>query len=153
MSGDKAIYSYAGGPDGYVWDTPSNISTRDELRPHPFRTYRYRTSWETTRTGTWESEPDEDWYRIEGLKEDHEYTFDVWTMDELPAMHQATRLKILGIYDSNGMEIPGTSSAGSGRRVSVTFQPRTRTRSISWWDRKLRTVPAYTESGYRQGTC
>ena len=52
MSGDKAIYSYAGGPDGYVWDTPSNISTRDELRPHPFRTYRYRTSWETTRTGT-----------------------------------------------------------------------------------------------------
>ena len=71
----------------------------------------------------WESEPDEDWYRVEGLREDHEYTFDVETMDELPAKHQATRLKILGVYDNNGIEIPGTSSAGSGRRVSVTFQP------------------------------
>ena len=55
----------------------------------------------------WESAPDEDWYKIEGLKEDHEYTFDVWTMDELPAKHQATRLKIIGILDSNGMDDPG----------------------------------------------
>ena len=63
----------------------------------------------------WQSELDEDWYGIKGVKENYEYTIDVWTIDELPAKHHATRLKILGIYDSNGMEVPNTSSAGSGK--------------------------------------
>ena len=123
MSGDKAIYSYAGGPDGYVWDTPSNNSTRDELRPHPLQNIQIQNLLGDNEGWYWESEPDEDWYGIKGVKENYEYTIDVWTMDELPAKHQATRLKILGIYDSNGMEVPNTSSAGSGKTVSVTFQP------------------------------
>ena len=123
MSGDKAIYSYAGGPDGYVWDNPSNSSTRDELRPHPLQNIQIQNLLGDNEDWYWESEPDEDWYGIKGLKEDYEYTIDVWTMDELPAKHQATRLKILGIYDSNGMEVPDTSSVGSGKTVSVTFQP------------------------------
>ena len=123
MSGDKAIYSYAGGPDGYVWDTPSNSSTRDELRLHPTQSNQTTNLLGDNEGWYWQSEPDEDWYGIEGVKENYEYTIDVWTMDELPAKHQATRLKILGIYDSNGIEVPNTSSAGSGKKVSVTFQP------------------------------
>ena len=125
MSDGNAVYSYAGGPDGYVWDTPSNGSTRDKLRPHPLQNIQILSLLGDNEDWYWDQVPDEDWFAIEGLKEDHEYTIDVWTMEEkLPLKHQATRLKILGIYDSNGMEAPGTSSAGSGKKVSVTFQPQ-----------------------------
>ena len=125
MSGGNAVYSYAGGPDGYVWDTPSNSSTRDKLRPHPLQNIQIQSLLGDNEDWYWDQVPDEDWFAIEGLKEDHEYTIDVWTMEEeLPLKHQATRLKILGIYDSNGMAAPGTSSAGSGKKVSVTFQPQ-----------------------------
>ena len=124
MSNGKAMYKYAGGPDGYLWDIPSDSSTRDILRPHPLQNVQILTLLGDNEDWYWESEPDEDWYKIEGLREDYEYTFDVRTMDELPAKHQATRLKILGILDSNGMEVPGTSSAGSGKKVSITFQPQ-----------------------------
>ena len=125
MSGGNAVYSYAGGPEGYVWDTPSNGSTRDKLRPHPLQNIQIQSLLGDSEDWYWDQVPDEDWFAIEGLKEDHEYTIDVWTMEkELPLKHQATRLKILGIYDSNGMEAPGTSSAGSGKKVSVTFQPQ-----------------------------
>ena len=125
MSGGNAVYSYAGGPDGYVWDTPSNGSTRDKLRPHPLQNIQILSLLGDNEDWYWDQVPDEDWFAIEGLKEDHEYTIDVWTMEEeLPLKHQATWLKILGIYDSNGMEAPGTSSAGSGKKVSVTFQPQ-----------------------------
>ena len=125
MSDGNAVYSYAGGPDGYVWDTPSNGSTRDRLRPHPLQNVQIQSLLGDNEDWYWDQVPDEDWFAIEGLKEDHEYTIDVWTMEEeLPLKHQATRLKILGIYDSNAMEAPGTSSAGSGKKVRVTFQPR-----------------------------
>ena len=124
MSGSKAIYSYAGGPDGYLWDVPADSNTRDTLRPHPLQNIQIHNLLGDNEDWYWESEPDEDWYKIEGLKDDREYTLEVWTPDELPAKHQATRLKILAIYDSNGMEIPNTSSSGNGRRVSVTFQPQ-----------------------------
>ena len=125
MSGGNAVYSYAGGPNGYVWDTPSNGSTRDKLRPHPLQNMQIQGLLGDNEDWYWDQVPDEDWFAIEDLKEDHEYTIDVWTMErELPLKHQATRLKILGIYDSNGMEAPGTSSVGSGKKVSVTFQPQ-----------------------------
>ena len=125
MSGGNAVYSYDGGPEGYVWDTPSNGSTRDKLRPHPLQNIQIQSLLGDNEDWYWDQVPDEDWFAIEGLKEDHEYTIDVWTMEkELPLKHQATRLKILGIYDSNGMEAPGTSSADSGKKVRVTFQPQ-----------------------------
>ena len=125
MSGGNAVYSYAGGPEGYVWDTPSNGSTRDKLHPHPLQNIQIQSLLGDNEDWYWDQVPDEDWFAIEGLKEDHEYTIDVWTMEkELPLKHQATRLKILGIYDSNGMEAPGTSSADSGKKVRVTFQPQ-----------------------------
>ena len=125
MSGGNAVYSYDGGPEGYVWDTPSNGSTRDKLRPHPLQNIQIQSMLGDNEDWYWDQVPDEDWFAIEGLKEDHEYTIDVWTMEkELPLKHQATRLKILGIYDSNGMEARGTSSADSGKKVRVTFQPQ-----------------------------
>ena len=125
MSGGNAVYSNDGGPEGYVWDTPSNGSTRDKLRPHPLQNMQIQSLLGDNEDWYWDQVPDEDWFAIEGLKEDHEYTIDVWTMEkELPLKHQATRLKILGIYDSNGMEAPGTSSVDSGKKVRVTFQPQ-----------------------------
>ena len=125
MSGGNAVYSYDGGPEGYVWDTPSNGSTRDKLHPHPLQNIQIQSLLGDNEDWYWDQVPDEDWFAIEGLKEDHQYTIDVWTMEkELPLKHQATRLKILGIYDSNGMEAPGTSSADSGKKVRVTFQPQ-----------------------------
>ena len=125
MSGGNAVYPYDGGPEGYVWDTPSNGSTRDKLHPHPLQNIQIQSMLGDNEDWYWDQVPDEDWFAIEGLKEDHEYTIDVWTMEkELPLKYQATRLKILGIYDSNGMEAPGTSSADSGKKVRVTFQPQ-----------------------------
>ena len=126
MSGGNAVYPYDGGPEGYVWDTPSNGSTRDKLHPyHPLQNIQIQSLLGDNEDWYWDQVPDEDWFAIEGLKENHEYTIDVWTMEkELPLKHQATRLKILGIYDSNGMEAPGTSSADSGKKVRVTFQPQ-----------------------------
>ena len=48
---------------------------------------------------------------------------ELWTNTSYPEKHQATQLKILGIYDSNGTAISGTSGPNSGRSVSVTFRP------------------------------
>ena len=123
MNNGEAQYLYAGGPDGYRWDIPADDSTRDTLRPHPLQNVQIQSLLGDNEDWYWDQVPDEDWYAIEGLKEDYEYTVAVWTMDELPAKHQATRLKILGLYDNNGIKVPGTSSAGSGKTVSVTFQP------------------------------
>ena len=127
MSDGKAVYSYDGGPDGYTSDRPADPSTGDSfhLRPRPSENISQSflgflgDNWDWY----WDRVPDEDWLAIEGVSEDYEYTINVETIDDLPAQHQATRLKILGIKDSNGIEISGTSSTGSGRKVSVTFQP------------------------------
>ena len=74
MSGSKAIYSYAGGPDGYLWDVPADSNTRDTLRPHPLQNIQIHNLLGDNEDWYWESEPDEDWYKIEGLKDDREYT-------------------------------------------------------------------------------
>ena len=80
-------------------------------------------SWGDNHDWYWDQAPDEDWYGIESVSQDYEYTIDVETPGTLPAKHQAAQLKILAVYDSNGMEVPGTSSAGTGKKVRVTFQP------------------------------
>lgn len=70
----------------------------------------------------WDSDPDEDWYRIE-LTRGYEYTAELWTSTAHLERHQATQFKVLGIYDSSGTAIDGTSSSGGGMRVSVFFSP------------------------------
>ena len=127
MSDGKAVYSYDGGPDGYTSDRPANPSTGDTFRPRPRPSENISQSflgflgdnWDWY----WDRVPDEDWFAIEGVSEDYEYTINVETIDDLPVKHQATRLKILALYDSNGMEVPGTSGTSSGKKVSLTFQP------------------------------
>ena len=69
-----------------------------------------------------ESEPDVDWFRVK-LKTNHEYTIELWTEESYPQAHQATDLKILGIYDANGDLIPDTPSSTSGKKVIITFEP------------------------------
>ena len=121
----NAMYSYAGGPDGYSSDLPANESTRIRLRPRPSSNISRSSfgflgdNWDWY----WDHAPDKDWFAVEGVSEDHEYTITVATRDDLAVKHQATRLKILAVYDNNGMVVPGTSGNGSGKSVSVTFEP------------------------------
>ena len=123
--GGNAMYSYAGGPDGYVSDLPANESTTIRLRARPSSNISRGSfgflgdNWDWY----WDHAPDEDWFAVEGVSEDYEYTITVATRDDLAVKHQATRLKILAVYDSNGMVVPGTSGNGSGKSVSVTFEP------------------------------
>ena len=127
MRDGKAVYSYDGGPDGYTSDRPADPSTGNtfRLRPRPSENISQSfigflgDNWDWY----WDQVPDEDWFAVEGVSEDSEYTINVETIDELSVKHQATRLKILALYDSNGVEVPGTSGTGIGKRVSVTFQP------------------------------
>ena len=103
-------YPWFGGPDGYVLDIPSDSSTNRILRPHhenigPKATGGFLgDNWDWY----WNDVPDEDWIRAD-LQAGYEYTFDVRTDTSYPERHQATELKILGIYDSNVDEIKGTS--------------------------------------------
>ena len=127
MSDGKAVYSYDGGPDGYTSDRPADSSTGDtfRLRSRPSENISHSfvgflgDNWDWY----WDRVPDEDWFAIEGVSEDYEYTINVETIDDLPVKHQATRLKILALYDSNEMEVQGTAGTSSGKKVSLTFQP------------------------------
>ena len=120
MRDGKAVYSYDGGPDGYTSDIPADISTGDTFRLRP------RPSEHVSQSSTgflgddwawyWVQAPDEDWFAIQGVSEDYQYTINVETTDDLPVRHQATRLRTLGIYDSNGTAVPGTSGSGSGKK-------------------------------------
>ena len=118
MVNGKPLYAYDGGPEGYSKrDIPADTST----------TYRAPVADVPVSTGhflgdNWDTEPDEDWWSA-GLTGGREYKVELWTPTGEPEKHQATQLKILGIYDSNGTLINGTASPGSGRRVSITFQP------------------------------
>ena len=68
----------------------------------------------------WDSNRDEDWIGVD-LEGGELYTVRLRTKNSLPERLQATGLKILGIYDSNGNAISGTASAGAaGKKVFVT---------------------------------
>ena len=66
----------------------------------------------------WNSNRDEDWIGVD-LEHGEEYTVRLRTKNSLPERLQATGLKILGIYDSNGNpsaappapELPGRRSS------------------------------------------
>ena len=119
----EVYYPWFGGPDGYVLDDPADARTDRVLHTDPAPD-GHPVSQGGFLGDNWDSGPDEDWYRVE-LTEGYEYTMELWTPTAVAVEHQARNLKILGIYDSNGEEIAGTSSSTSGRRVSVVFQPDT----------------------------
>ena len=66
---------------------------------------------------------DVDWIKLVDLTEDDEYTLEAWTSDSFEEKHQATQLKILGIYKNDGTLIDGTASPDSGKHVSILFRP------------------------------
>ena len=118
-------YPYFGGPDGYVLDVAQDLSTDDTLLAG-YRMNLTSISGFLGDNSSWyrESEPDVDWVRVY-MKANHEYTIEVWTEEGFQVQHQATDLKILGIHDSNGDLIAGTSSTTRGKKVAITFQPST----------------------------
>ena len=123
ISGGQPRYTYGGGPEGYTFDNAPDESTTSFLRPMLNENIHHGTgsllgdSW----SWYWEQNPDVYWYRVEGVSEDYEYTIEVWTPDETPTKHQATQLRIPGLFDQDSMEVVGPTAAG--KRVSVTFQP------------------------------
>ena len=123
-------YHWSGGPDGYVLDDAADTTTDRTLYVNPESASHPQDqsgflgdSWDWYWTeGTDDETPDEDWYGVE-FDQGYEYTIELWTDTSYPVEHQATQLKIMGIYDSSGDAINGTASPGSGRRVTVTFRP------------------------------
>ena len=126
-------YPWFGGPDGYVLDIPTDTSTNRRLSPHdvnvgPKGTGGYLgDNWDWY----WDDAPDEDWIAAD-LLTGYEYTFDLWTPGDHPERHQATELKVLGIYGPDGLLIDNTASAGTGKSVSVVFSPGTEGRHHVW---------------------
>ena len=114
----EPLYQYFGGPEGYgPNDIPADTSTRFRINPgNP------ASSAGNFLGDNWDSEPDEDWFGAE-LTLGYEYTVELWSRPDYPEEHRAKKLKILGIYDSDGTEIADTASSNSGKRVSVVFRP------------------------------
>ena len=121
---DNAHYQWAGGPLGYPKgsDLPAGIGGRQVLLTG--------TDWgnnNVTRPemhhvlgDNWNSDRDEDWIGVD-LEGGKLYTVRLRTKNSLPERLQATGLKVLGIYDSDGNPISGTASAGAaGKKVFVT---------------------------------
>ena len=121
---DNAHYQWAGGPLGYPKgsDLPAGTGGRQILLTG--------TDWgnnNVTRPemhhvlgDNWNSDRDEDWIGVD-LEQGGIYTVRLRTKNNLPERLQATGLKILGIYDSNGNAISGTASTGAaGKKVFVT---------------------------------
>ena len=121
---DNAHYQWDGGPKGYPKrsDLPAGIGGRQVLLTG--------TDWgndNITRPemhhvlgDNWNSNRDEDWIGVD-LEDGELYTVRLRTKNNLPERLQATGLKILGIYDSNGNPISGTASAGAaGKKVFLT---------------------------------
>ena len=120
----NAQYQWSGGPKGYPHnsDLPAGIGGRQVLLTG--------TDWgnnNVTRPemhhvlgDNWNSDRDEDWIGVD-LEQGGIYTVRLRTKNNLPERLQATGLKILGIYDSDGNPISGTASAGAaGKKVFVT---------------------------------
>ena len=120
----KIAYTWDGGPEGYPlkFDLPADTSTHQSLLTapgHPRQTTGVGFLGDHGR-----EEPDEDWHQVD-LDDGYEYTVDLWADTNHPEEHQATQLKLLGIYDRNGIVIDGTASSISGKSVSVVFEPPT----------------------------
>ena len=142
----KLFYPWFGGPDGYMvgLDIPGDNSTDQRLPIVTEGYYRYSSHFLGDNRNL-KSEPDEDWwnaaegyenkegfrpedeegfeYELFEYEEGFEYTVNLWTPTSLPEEHQATQLKILGIYDSDGMMVEGTASSDNGKSVSTVFRP------------------------------
>ena len=121
MNNGLAVYPYFGGPDGYTLDIPADISS--DTRRISTKEVGSESILGDNWNWYWESEPDVDWFQMPGLSEDVEYNIKTWAPDRFSTEDQATDLKIVGVYDSEGNLITGTASSSSGKRVNIRFQP------------------------------
>ena len=118
-------YHWFGGPKGYnKFDIPANtnaepvlfMGTHDE---HPVRPRTERAELNGFLGDNWDSAPDEDWFAAD-LEQNERYSVRLRTKTGQPERHQATRLKILGIHDSDGNAVSNSPSSGVGKKVFVT---------------------------------
>ncbi len=120
MNDGQAMYTWFGGPDGYVFDTSANTSTDRSIQPYHESTWGFLgDNWEWY----WHDMPDEDWFRVDSLISGQTYDIRLEADVDYPTRHQATDLKIVGIYDQDGDLVTGTEGEESGAEVSKTFQP------------------------------
>ena len=120
---ENAHYQWAGGPKGYPAnsDLPAGIGGRQVLLTG--------TDWgnnNVTRPemhhvlgDNWDSNRDVDWIGVD-LENGEQYTVRLRTKNSLPERLQATSLKILGIYDTNGNPATNSPSSAVGKNVTVT---------------------------------
>ena len=115
-----AVYPYFGGPDGYTLDIPANTSSTRRISIRQTGTMSILgDNWDWY----WDSEPDVDWFKAISLEAGQTYNIKAWAPEGFPSEHQATDLKIAGVYDSSGNLISGTASSTSGKKVTITFEP------------------------------
>ena len=116
----EPLWQHDGGPEGYgPRDIAPDSSTESESSTgNP-------ASWVDGFLGdNWDEDPDEDWWKVQ-LTQGYQYTVELRTRTDWAEEHQATDLKILGIYDQSGTAISDTASSRSGKSVNVVFQPDT----------------------------
>ena len=114
-----AVYPYFGGPDGYTLDIPANTSSTRRISIKQVGTQSILgDNW----NWYWDSEPDVDWFKALSLEAGQTYNIEAWAPDGFPSEHQATDLKIAGVYDSGANLISGTASS-TGKSVNLTFEP------------------------------
>ena len=124
MRDGKVHYPWDGGPEGYSdgTDNPANMSTQSAMHGNGPADGMAIGGFLGDNL---DSGRDVDWIKLVDLTEGYEYTLEVWTSDAYEEKHQATQLKILGIYIDDNTFIDGTASPDSGKYVSILFRPDT----------------------------
>ena len=118
---EDAHYHWAGGPKGYPnFDLPAGTGGRHVLFIGTHNDDRVeRAELHHVLGDNWDSAPDVDWFGAD-LEQGKRYSVRLRTKTGLPERLQATQLKILGIYDSDGNAVSTSPSSGVGKKVFVT---------------------------------
>ena len=148
---EEAHYHWAGGPKGYPnFDLPAGTGGRHVLFIGTHNDDRVeRAELHHVLGDNWDSAPDVDWFGAD-LEQGKRYSIRLRTKTGLPERLQATQLKILGIYDSDGNAVSNSPSSGVGKKVFVTnWQVPARDATTSPWARMEPTGPAPTGSASR----
>ena len=116
-------FPYEGGPEGYAFDVRDDTTTRRGVYDRDSGPSYYASGGHLL-GDNWDSMPDEDWFRLEGLEADIEYEVYLEADPDVPVKHQLTRPQIVGIYDEHGNEVhEGAAGGGTDTSVSLTFRP------------------------------
>ncbi len=116
------LFPWEGGPEGYAFDIPGNTSTTDGVYGSDSARGLFDQPGGATLLGdNWDDAPDEDWFRLD-LKANIEYEVYLEADPDVPVTHRLTRPRIVGIYDTDGVEVhEGAAGSGNDTSVSLTF--------------------------------